>query len=153
MGKSGSDGVEAAALTGAPFEHVCEIYHTGSCTIRAPTLKGVMTERCIHGFDAQICASCRRCPHGLLDSRCAACNPKTAREATIRLANDAPQPSEQHRGYEILYVAGERSWYIKADADAPRSQASFRSAFQARRAIDEILDRPEPVATGGKKKR
>jgi hypothetical protein len=112
-----------------------------------------MTERCIHGFDAQICASCRRCPHGLLDSRCATCNPKTAREATIRLANDAPQPSEQHRGYEILYVAGERSWYIKADADAPRSQASFRSAFQARRAIDEILDRPEPVATGGKKKR
>jgi len=69
------------------------------------------------------------------------------------LANDAPRPSEEHRGYEILYVAGERSWYIKADADAPRSQASFRSAFQARRAIDQILDTPEPVAAGGKKKK
>ena len=68
------------------------------------------------------------------------------------LANDAPQPSEEHRGYEILYVAGERSWYIKADADAPRSQASFRSVFQARREIDRILDTPEPVASGKKKR-
>lgn len=69
------------------------------------------------------------------------------------LANDAPRPAEEHRGYEILYVAGERSWYIRADADASRSQNSFRSAFQARRAIDEILDRPAPVAAGGKKKK
>ncbi|HUF06848.1 MAG TPA: hypothetical protein VMP86_05620 [Candidatus Binatia bacterium] len=111
-----------------------------------------MTDRCIHGFETQRCASCRRCPHGILDSRCATCNPKTAREATIRLANDAPQPSEEHRGYEILYVAGERSWYIKADADAPLSQASYRSAFQARRRIDEILDAPAPVESGKKKK-
>ncbi len=82
------------------------------------------------------------------------CTPKTAREATIMLANDAPQPTEEHRGYEISYVAGERSWYIRADADAPRSQHSYRSAFQARRAIDEILDRPAPVAaSGGKKKK
>lgn len=111
-----------------------------------------MTDRCIHGFETQRCASCRRCPHGILDSRCATCNPKTAREATIRLANDAPQPSEEHRGYEIQYVAGERSWYIKADADAPMSQASYRSPFQARRAIDEILDAPAPVESGKKKK-
>ena len=69
------------------------------------------------------------------------------------LANDAARPTEAHRGYEILYVAGERNWYIRADADAPRSQNSYRSAFQARRAIDEILDRPTPVAAGGKKKR
>jgi hypothetical protein len=69
------------------------------------------------------------------------------------LANDGPRPSEEHRGYEILYVAGERSWYIRADADAPRSQASFRSPFQARRAIDRMLDAPEPVAAGGRKKK
>ncbi len=61
-----------------------------------------MTDQCIHGFDKQICASCRRCAHGLLESRCATCNPKTAREATIMLANDAPRPTEEHRGYEIL---------------------------------------------------
>ena len=81
------------------------------------------------------------------------CTPKTAREATIMLANDAPQPTEEHRGYEISYVAGERSWYIRANADAPRSQHSYRSAFQARRAIDEILDRPAPVAASGSKKK
>ena len=113
-----------------------------------------MTDKCIHGFEAQTCASCRRCPHGILESRCGVCAPRTAREATIMLANDAPRPSEEHRGYEILYVAGQRSWFIRADADAPISQNSLRSPFQARRAIDQILDAPEPVATGkkGKKK-
>jgi hypothetical protein len=69
------------------------------------------------------------------------------------LANDGPRPSEQHRGHEILYVAGQRSWYIRAGADAPRSAESFRSAFQARRAIDSLLDSPTPVASGGKKKK
>lgn len=69
------------------------------------------------------------------------------------LANDGARPSEEHRGYEVLYAAGERSWYIKADADAPRSSRSYRSAFTARRAIDAMLDAPPPVAAGknGKK--
>lgn len=62
------------------------------------------------------------------------------------LANDAPRPSTQHRGHEILYVAGQRSWYIRADADAPRSAVSFRSQFLARRAIDALLDSPTPSA-------
>ncbi len=66
------------------------------------------------------------------------------------LANDAPRPSTTHRGHEILYVAGERSWYIRADPDATRSAASFRSAFLARRAVDALLDNPAPVA--GRKK-
>lgn len=112
-----------------------------------------MTYRCIHGFEAQTCASCRRCSHGLNESRCTTCSPKTAREATLMLANDAPRAAEEHRGRQIVYAAGERSWYIHADADAPRSAASYRSAFQARRAIDAMLDAPEPVASGKKKKR
>jgi len=65
------------------------------------------------------------------------------------LANDGARPSEEHRGYELLYAAGERSWYIKADADAPRSSQSYRSAFGARRAIDAMLDAP-PAAPAGK---
>ena len=69
------------------------------------------------------------------------------------LANDAPRPSEEHRGYEILYVAGERSWYYRSDPDGPISNVSFRSQFQARRAIDQLLDAPAPVASGGKKKK
>ena len=109
-----------------------------------------MTDRCIHGFEAQICASCRRCLHGLLESRCSSCSPRTARDAALMLANDAPRPAEEHRGYEISYAAGERSWYIRADADAPRSRASYRSAFQARRAINEIIDGPALVAPTGK---
>ena len=70
------------------------------------------------------------------------------------LANDAERPSEEHRGYEILYVAGQRSWHFRADPDGPLSQHSYRSAFQARRAVDQLLDAPEPVAAGkkGKKK-
>jgi len=62
------------------------------------------------------------------------------------LANDAPQPSTNHRGHEILYVAGERSWYFRTDADSPRSAVSFRSSFLARRAIDALLDTPAQVA-------
>jgi hypothetical protein len=112
-----------------------------------------MTDRCIHGFDAQICASCRRCAHGLADARCGICNPQTARQAAVMLANDAPRPSEEYRGYEILYVAGQRSWFYRADADATPSRESFRSAFQARRAVDQLLDSPAPVAAGkGRKK-
>ena len=65
------------------------------------------------------------------------------------LANDAPRPSTEHRGHEILYVAGERSWYIKAGEAAPRSTASYRSSFQARRAIDTLLDSPA-VASNSK---
>jgi hypothetical protein len=79
------------------------------------------------------------------------CAPRTAREATILLANDAPRPSEEHRGYEILYVAGKRSWHIRADETAPVSTNSYRSPFQARRAIDQIIDAPAPAPS--KKKR
>ena len=67
------------------------------------------------------------------------------------LANDQPRPPEQHRGYDILYVAGQRSWFIRPDADAPLSLASYRSSFQARRAIDGIID--APGATTRSKKR
>jgi hypothetical protein len=111
-----------------------------------------MTDRCIHGFDPQHCASCRRCAHGLSGGRCAVCNPKTAREASAMLANDAPLPSEEHRGYALEYAAGERSWYIRADDGGSRSTMSYRSAFSARRAIDAMLDAPPAaVAAEGKK--
>jgi hypothetical protein len=67
------------------------------------------------------------------------------------LANDAPRASEEHRGYEILYVAGQRSWYIRPDADAPPSKQSFGSPFQARRAIDLLLDAPAETPAKRKK--
>jgi len=61
------------------------------------------------------------------------------------LANDTPRPAEEHRGYQILYVAGQRSWHIRADETAPVSTRSYRSSFQARRAIDQIIDTPSPA--------
>ena len=66
----------------------------------------------------------------------------------LRLAREMARPAEAHRGYEISYVANERSWYIRADAEAPRSRNSFRSAFQARRAIDALIDRPTSAGAG-----
>jgi hypothetical protein len=48
-------------------------------------------------------------------------------------------------------VAGKRSWHIRADENAPVSRDSYRSAFQARRAIDQMMDAPPPAAS--KKKR
>ena len=47
------------------------------------------------------------------------------------LANNAPRPAEEHRGYEITYVAVERSWYIRADADAPLSRTTTNGASKA----------------------
>lgn len=111
-----------------------------------------MTDRCIHGFEAQTCASCRRCQHGILEARCAICAPRTARQATVQLANEAARPSETHRGYEISYVPRERSWYIRAEDETDPVKGSYRSAFLARRAIDAILDAPAPTRAGKSRK-
>jgi hypothetical protein len=112
-----------------------------------------MTGPCIHGVPEQQCTSCRRCAHGILESRCGVCAPRTARESAVWRANDEPKPSETHRGYEILYATGERSWYYRADADSSRSNQSFRSPFGARKAIDQLLDAPPAPATPTKGKR
>jgi hypothetical protein len=110
-----------------------------------------MTDRCIHGFEPQTCASCRRCVHGLAESRCGVCVPRTAREATLMLANDQPRPPEEHRGYQILYVAGQRSWFTRPDPDAPLSAESYRSSFLARRAIDRMIDAPPSAPAKGRR--
>ena len=55
------------------------------------------------------------------------------------------QPSETHRGYELLFIPEERSWYYRDDPEAPLSATSYRSAFLGRRAIDAELDEPAPA--------
>ena len=69
------------------------------------------------------------------------------------LANDAPRPAEEHRGYEISYAPASAAGTSAPTPMRPARRNSYRSAFQARRAIDEILDAPAPVAAGGKKKK
>lgn len=109
-----------------------------------------MTDRCIHGFEAQRCATCRRCTHDTVESRCPICAPKTSRAAAQLLAKEPERPTEHHRGYDLVYVAQERSWYVQAEG-ASRSSTSYASAFLARRAVDRMLDQPEPAPAPRKK--
>lgn len=113
-----------------------------------------MTTECIHGVPTQQCAACRTCAHGLTASRCGRC-----RAALARKPAPTDQPSQQYERYEIFFVPSENSWYYRAPDDGGSvSNESYRSAFQARRAVTEMLTAPAgtAVATGapsGKKKR
>jgi hypothetical protein len=110
-----------------------------------------MDPRCVHGFPPEHCSQCRICPHGLATSRCGRCNNAVAQRAAAKRTPPA-QPTEVHRGFEIFFVPQERSWYYRKDADAPLSRESYRSAFQARLAINAELDQAaEPARAGGKK--
>jgi len=106
-----------------------------------------MSPTCVHGFAAEHCAQCRTCPHGLTTSRCGRCANRVTSRAAAKMVPPA-QPPEEHRGFEIYFVPQERSWYYRDSADAPSGGPSFRSAFQARLAIDSALDEapaPEPA--------
>lgn len=109
-----------------------------------------MSDRCIHGFEPQHCAACRQCVHGGAEARCRTCTPRTSREASIRLAGEPARPSQEHRGYEISYAAGQRSWAVQAPEDGRSVSELFGSAFQARRAIDALLDRPKSSSRASK---
>jgi len=93
---------------------------------------------CIHGFRTEECASCRTCPHGLNASRCGRC--VAASRAVSRRAHvvsTQTYPSEQHAGFEIYYEPAVSGWLYRG-ADAAASPLSYRSAFLARKAVDEL---------------
>jgi hypothetical protein len=92
-----------------------------------------MTTPCIHGFEAQHCARCRTCLHGAVASRCATC-----RATANKLVRLAEQPTAEYLGFQIYFVPLENSWYYRT-ADADSSVRSYRSAFQARRAVDALI--------------
>jgi hypothetical protein len=95
-----------------------------------------MSDQCIHGFPTQQCMSCRTCPHGQVTSSCAKCRtPVPTRKANV-VAAPVP-PSEEHAGYEVYYEPEVSGWRYR-DADSAPSQLSYRSAFLARKAIDEL---------------
>ena len=101
-----------------------------------------MTTVCIHGFEAQHCARCRTCLHGAIASRCATC-----RAAANKLVRLTEQPTAEYLGFEIYFVPVENSWYYRT-SDADPSAISYRSAFQARRAVDALVssagEKPSP---------
>ena len=103
-----------------------------------------MAINCVHHMAPEQCARCRTCPHGLMTSQCSRCANAVLARAAAKAVPPA-QPTEEHRGYEIFFIPAERSWYYRDDPEAPLPEMSYRSAFQARRAIDLELDAP-PVA-------
>ena len=86
-----------------------------------------------------------RCKHGLAVTACALCaKPELVRAAPPRAKRSAAGGvSEVYRGFTIYYTPPpERVWSFRRQPDAPLE--SHRSAFQARRAINELLDGSSP---------
>jgi hypothetical protein len=81
-------------------------------------------------------------------SRCGRCS-------AIRrpvLPTEAPRPSETYQGFEIYFVPVERGWYHRS-TDGTTSQESYRSAFQARRAINLLIEAKPATRTARATKR
>jgi hypothetical protein len=94
-----------------------------------------MTPQCIHGFLTAHCASCASCVHGQMASACVRCRSAVA-------SRKAPQPvtaqlPQQHAGYDIIFEPEVSGWRYRA-ADSAGSPQSYRSAFLARKAVDQL---------------
>jgi hypothetical protein len=101
-----------------------------------------MSIECIHGVPTQQCAACRVCSHGLTTSRCRRC-----RDAQAKKPSPEAQPPEVYGDYEIFFVPSDNSWYVRGRGeDAGVFPASYRSAFQARRAVKAGLSAPVRAA-------
>jgi len=74
-----------------------------------------------------------------MTSRCGSCANRVSSRAAAKMVPPA-QPPEEHRGFEVFFVPEERSWYYRDAPDAPTQGASYRSAFQAKLAIDAALN-------------
>jgi hypothetical protein len=112
-----------------------------------------MSASCIHGFPTEQCASCRTCPHGLTASRCGRCLSENTAAARRRLAA-APQPelpSEEHNGWEVFYVPALSGWQVRPP-QADVMEGSYRSAFLARKAVDEWIANPPVVRASSRHK-
>ncbi len=105
-----------------------------------------MSDQCIHGFLTEQCVSCRTCPHGQVTTACARCRaPATTRKAA-KVAAPVP-PDETHGDYEVYYEPEVSGWRYRSAESVP-SRLSYRSAFLARKAIDQLGAEPEAKASG-----
>jgi len=80
-----------------------------------------------------------------MTSACARCRATVA--ARKRVVPTASEPQHEHAGYEIFFEPEVNGWRYRG-ADATPSALSYRSAFLARKAVDELGS--EPAAAGGK---
>lgn len=95
-----------------------------------------MSEQCIHGFPTQQCMSCRTCRHGQITSSCARCRAPVPTRKSAIVAAPVP-PAEEHGGYEVYFEPEVSGWRYR-DPDSAPSRLSYRSAFLARKAIDQL---------------
>jgi hypothetical protein len=108
-----------------------------------------MTAQCIHGFPLQQCVSCRTCPHDQVTSNCARCRAEAAVRRRTQPAVE--HESQEHEGYEIFYEPAVSGWRFRG-ADDAASPLSYRSAFLARKAVDEAAADGGAAASGGSKR-
>jgi hypothetical protein len=109
-----------------------------------------MLNQCIHGFAGEQCSSCRTCPHGQPAAACTRCRAELAIRRPARVVTD--HPAQQHAGYEIYYESDVSGWRFRSPDAAP-SALSYRSAFLARKAVDQLSEAPSPAAAKGKSSR
>jgi len=110
--------------------------------------KARMSTQCIHGFLTDQCVSCRTSPHGQMASNC------VRRRATLaaRPSSKTPvatHPSEEHAGFEIFFEPAVSGWRYRGPDEAA-SPLSYRSAFLARKAVDQLPEGGTPVAASKK---
>ena len=94
-----------------------------------------MTSQCIHGFPPDQCASCRTCPHGQTTAACVRCRSSIVTRKP--LAPAVAEPQQTHAGYEIFFEPAVSGWRYRGPDSAP-SPLSYRSAFLARKAVDQV---------------
>jgi hypothetical protein len=110
-----------------------------------------MSPLCIHGFTTDQCVSCRTCPHGQMTSSCVRCRAAVAPRSTAK-APVLAYPSEEHAGFEIFFEPAVSGWRYRGKDEAS-SSLSYRSAFLARKAVDQLADGGVVVAKKTAKKR
>lgn len=110
-----------------------------------------MSAQCIHGFPTQQCISCRTCPHGQVTTTCARCRAPVTTRKVVADAAAAPVPAtETHGDYEVYYEPEVSGWRYRSTESEP-SRLSYRSAFLAHKAIDQLATEPEAKKGKGKR--
>ena len=107
-----------------------------------------MTAQCIHGFPTQQCVACRTCPHDQVTANCARCRAETT--VRRRVQPDVEHAPQEHEGYEIFYEPTVSGWRFRG-ADEAASPLSYRSAFLARKAVDELATAPQTASAPAKR--
>lgn len=76
-----------------------------------------------------------------MTSNCTKCRAPAPTRKASQVVGPVP-PTEEHGGYEVYFEPEVSGWRYRGAESAP-SPLSYRSAFLARKAIDQLGDEPE----------